>query len=222
MDRFNKLKQKKILKELEFIMSDYEFKNELVSEVDTEFIGSVNEYLNGKPELKDLFDKKMNERFEHMNKKNTENNVQEVDTNQIETNLNEEEKEEEVEDKKEEEIVEDTRKEKSLKVKKIYREIVKLTHPDKVKSKKLNNMYIKATEYYDLDDISGLYSICTELDIEYEIDEDDNNSIINKINNLKNKIGFLESTFTWKWYSCKDSEKENLILNYINLQLNSK
>lgn len=223
MNKFKQLEQKKILKELEYIETDYEYKNGVITEIDTEFIGSVNEYLKGRPDLKELFDKKMGQKFDDMVNEKTGNeeentcNGEKVDESQIEDNLDDENKSEEIS----EEVKVEPKKEKSPKVKKLYREIVKLTHPDKVKVKKLNDLYIKATEYYEQNDITGLYGICNELGIEYELDESDNESILSKISSLKDKIGFLESTFTWKWYSCKDEEREHLILTYIKLQLSS-
>ena len=222
MNKFKQLEQKRILKELEYIETDYEYKNGVITEIDTEFIGSVNEYLESRPDLKELFDKKMGQKFDDMVNEKTGNNEEntggeKVDESQIETNLNDEDKSEEIS----EEVKVEPKKEKSPKVKKLYREIVKLTHPDKVKVKKLNDLYIKATEYYEQNDITGLYGICNELGIEYELDESDNESILSKISSLKDKIGFLESTFTWKWYSCKDEEREHLILTYIKLQLSS-
>ena len=221
MNKFKQLEQKKILKELDYIETDFEFKNEIISEVDSEFINNVNEFLKERPVLKEKFDKKMGRKFDDAtdNKNNDENNKDEeggekVNPDQIEDNLNDD-------SDVSEEVEIEPKKEKSPKVKKLYREIVKLTHPDKVKVKKLNDLYLKATEYYESDDITGLYTICTELGIEYELDESDNESILLKIKSLKGKIGFIESTFTWKWYSAKEKEKENLILNYIQLQLNS-
>ena len=223
MNKFKQLEQKRILKELEYIETDYEYKNGVITEIDTEFIGSVNEYLESRPDLKELFDKKMGQKFDDMVNEKTGNeeentgNGEKVDESQIEDNLDDENKSEEIS----EEVKVEPKKEKSPKVKKLYREIVKLTHPDKVKVKKLNDLYIKATEYYEQNDITGLYGICNELGIEYELDESDNESILSKISSLKDKIGFLESTFTWKWYSCKDEEREHLILTYIKLQLSS-
>lgn len=222
MNRFKQLEQKKILKELEYIETDYEYKNGIITEIDPEFIGDVNEYLKSNPQLKDVYDKKMGEKFDKVfNEKtkptntgdtNNEDNIQEVDMDQVETNINNDISEE---------TTPEPKKEKSPKVKKLYRDIVKLTHPDKVKVKHLNDLYLKATQYYEQNDMIGLYAICNELNIEYELEEADNEFIIAKIKQLKNKIGFLESTFTWKWYSAKEEEKEQLILTYINLQLNS-
>tara|TARA_X000000368_G_scaffold418595_1_gene418911 strand:- start:623 stop:1297 length:675 start_codon:yes stop_codon:yes gene_type:complete len=224
MDKFKQLEQKKIFKEFEYIKTDYEFKNEIISEVDSEFINNVNEFLKERPDLKEKFEKKMGKRFDDANNNgDSEEKKEDVDNSEDGEKINPDQIEDNLDDEGNisEEVEVEPKKEKSPKVKKIYREIVKLTHPDKVKVKKLNDLYLKATDYYDSNDIVGLYSICNELGIEYELDESDNESILLKIKSLKGKIGFIESTFTWKWYSAKDKEKENLILNYIQLQLNS-
>lgn len=84
---------------------------------------------------------------------------------------------------------------------------------------KLNDLYIKGTGFYDKNDLVGIYSICNGLDIDYEVDEEDNQLINTKISTLKQRIGFMESTFTWKWHLSKDdSEKNNIILAYIRMQ----
>lgn len=223
MNKFKQLEQKKILKELDYIETDFEFKNEIISEVDSEFINNVNEFLKERPVLKEKFDKKMGRNFDDDNNVDSEEKKEDVDNSEDGEKINPDQIEDNLDDEGNisEEVEVEPKKEKSAKVKKIYREIVKLTHPDKVKVKKLNDLYLKATDYYDSNDIVGLYSICNELGIEYELDESDNESILLKIKSLKGKIGFIESTFTWKWYSAKEKEKENLILNYIQLQLNS-
>ena len=105
-------------------------------------------------------------------------------------------------------------------IKKLYREIVKLTHPDKVKSNKHNELYIKSSKYYESGNKIGIYSICNELDIEYEIEEDDVILISEQISNLKNKINFIESTFAWQWYNCEDEMlKSQILLNFIKLKI---
>jgi hypothetical protein len=105
-------------------------------------------------------------------------------------------------------------------IKKIYREIVKLTHPDRVKKKNLNDLYIKATEYYDNNNKIGLYKICTELGIEFQLIDEDENYINQKITELRQKINFIESTFTWKWFNSQnDEEKNQILMNYIKLRI---
>ena len=224
MSKLKRLETKKLLRELEFIESDYDYKNEVISEADGDFLNSVNAFLTSHPELKEMFDKKINDKIDQMIKKKeedvkdierremeseTDGGVDDKDTTNEDGNIEEEEK-----DTKD---IEDIR---SPKLKKLYREIVKLTHPDKVKNSKLNDLYIKGTGFYDKNDIAGLYSICNELNIEYEVDDEDNVLISTKISTLKQRIGFMESTYTWKWHFSKDdSEKNNIILAYIRMQL---
>ena len=98
------------------------------------------------------------------------------------------------------------------KLKKLYREVVKMTHPDKVKNKKLNDMYIKCTECYNNGDLLGVFSVCNQLDIKYEITEEEVELIYKQINTYRSKISFLESTFTWHWYNCNDEMQKNQIL----------
>lgn len=202
MNRLKDLEIKRLLKELDFIETDYEYRSEIVSEADSEFMDSINQFLSKNPELKDLYDKKVTDRIEK-----TINNIKKNE--QQEEFINEEQS-------KEDDVMIN---EKSPEVKKVYREIVKLTHPDKIKDKRLNDYYIKSTDLYNDNDKIGLYKICDELGIEYQIDENDTEIIEDKINTLKRKINFLESTFTWKWFNTKDEKsRERILLDFISLK----
>ena len=202
MNRLKDLEIKRLLKELDFIETDYEYRSEIVSEADSEFMDSINQFLSKNPELKDLYDKKVTDRIEK-----TINNIK--NNKEQEEFINEEQS-------KEDDVMSN---EKSPEVKKVYREIVKLTHPDKIKDKRLNNYYIKSTDLYNDNDKIGLYKICDELGIEYHIDENDTEIIEDKINTLKRKINFLESTFTWKWFNTKDKKsRERILLDFISLK----
>jgi hypothetical protein len=207
----NKLKQleiKKLMKELDFIESDFNYKNEIVHEADNEFIKSVNNVLEEHPLLKEVFDKKINSKIENIFQERSDEIKEKIE---LEENLN---------DSVEEEVI--VRKVIDKKVKKLYREIAKLTHPDVVNNKKLNELYLKATQFYNNNDITGTYSICDELDIDYEPEESDNELISSKINGLKNRISFIESTLTWVWYhSNDDKQKEQILLRYIKNQLDN-
>lgn len=202
MSKLKQLEVKRLIKELDFLSSDFDYKNELVSEADTSFIKNVNEFLDDNPEVKKIFDRKINERLDKiiMNKVEKENLI---DENNLIVNE-----------------VEDIIIKKDDKIKKIYREIAKMTHPDKIDNKKLNDIYIKASNHYDNNDVIQIYSICDELGIEYDINDDDTELIINNINNIKQKIQFIESTTTWKWYNTEDDGLKNeIILNYIRSQI---
>jgi len=217
MSKLKQLEVKKLLKELDFIESDFNYKNEIVFEADINFIKSVNDLLDKHPMLKDVIDKKNNKRTES------------IFTEKIKEALEKEvEKEVEVEEDIlveefiNEEVVFNEVDPKEIKMRKLYRDIAKLTHPDKIASEKLNDLYLKSTKFYKNSDITGIYYICDELGITYEIDDRDNEMITDKINNLKNRISFMESTLTWRWYhSNNEKEKEQIVLSYIKMQLDS-
>lgn len=213
MNKLKSLEIKKLLKELEFTESDFEYRNLAVSEADSLFINSINDFLGQHPELKKIYDdkitEKINKTIEKIQKKsndeteNSENKNVQDDIPSIE-----------------EEQKNDEDKANISQIKKLYREIVKLTHPDKVKSNKHNELYIKSSKYYESGNKIGIYSICNELDIEYEIEEDDVILISEQISSLKNKINFIESTFAWQWYNCEDEMlKSQILLNFIKLKI---
>ena len=213
MSKLKRLEVKKLLKELDFIESDFNYKNEIVFEADSEFIKSVNDLLEKHPMLKDVIDKKTNKR------------VNSVFSDIIKEALDKDnevlEEEELVEEFINEEVV-NVVNPREVKMKKLYRDIAKLTHPDKIVSEKLNDLYLKSTKFYKNSDITGIYYICDELGITYEIDDEDNEMITNKINSLKNRISFMESTLTWRWYhSENEKEKEQIVLSYIKVQLDN-
>jgi len=225
MSKLKRLETKKLLRELEFVESDYDYKSEVVSEADGDFLNSVTDFLSKHPQLKEMFDKNINDKIDQMIKKKEDEIKSMVDKDEAEINEDEglgedsgEKEENNInEGEQDEQDIEDIR---TPKLKKLYREIVKLTHPDKVKNTKLNDLYIKGTMFYDKNDLPGIYSVCNELNIEYEVDEEDNQLITTKISTLKQRIGFMESTFTWKWHLSKDDqEKNNIILAYIRMQL---
>jgi hypothetical protein len=194
MGKFRKLEIKRLLKELDYIKSDFEFKNEMVSDADNSFMIGLNTFLEKNSILKDLFDNTLNKNLEEI-LVNDSNIIENKQINKTKSNSNK-------------------------KLKKIYREIAKSTHPDKVNDKILNDFYIKARTMYDKNDIVGIYNICDLLDIEYEIGDEEFEILKSQINILKERILFLESTFTWKWYTTEnDNVKDKIILDYIKSKI---
>lgn len=215
MNKLKSLQIKKLLKELEFIESDFEYRNLIVSEADTAFINSILEFLGQHPELKKIYDDKVTEKINKSieNSQKNKEEVEHLDNNEVTVDI-----EDEFEIKEDEEKKED--KKNISHIKRLYREIVKLTHPDKVKNKKLNEIYLKATQYYDDNNKIGIYACCNELNIDYELQDEDFDLIDSQIKNYKNKINFLESTFTWKWYNCEnESEKNQIMIEYIKVKI---
>jgi hypothetical protein len=217
MNKVKILEIRKLLKELEFIESDFEYRNEIIGEADSQFINSINEFLKKNPELKEIYDSKVTEKINQSIKKSEESSEQIDDPNNEEDDSeNETEESQTIEENQEE-----TQDKKYISViKKLYREIVKLTHPDKIKNERLNDLYLKATKYYDDNNKIGIYAVCNELNIQYEISDDDINLIYNEINKIQQKINFIEATYTWRWYNCDDEETKNqLLLNFIKLKI---
>lgn len=194
MHNIKKLEIKKLFKELDFLESDYEYRNEVINAVDGDFIEEVNLMLERNPELKTIYD----EKYEVETVSEADDVIIHID--------------------EEQQIMD--RIESSPKIRKLYREIVKITHPDKVTNTIFNSTYIKATEYYDINYEMGIYKICTELNIDYDIEDDYNNVIKSKINEYRNKINFLENTFTYQWYINEDVNiKNKLLLKFIENKL---
>ncbi len=194
MHNIKKLEIKKLFKELDFLESDYEYRNEVINAVDSNFIEEVNLMLERNPELKTIYDEKYEVET-----------VSEADDVIIHS--------------EEQQIID--RIESSPKIRKLYREIVKITHPDRVKNTNLNDAYIKATGYYDINDYIGVYKINFQLGIEdYELCEENIEiEIKDRINNIKNKIDFLEKTFTYQWYISGERDKQNILLKFIENKL---
>lgn len=196
--------------------TEYEYTSEVVSEADTSFMRSLNSILDKYPDLKDKYNKKLDETIEKNIKSKVES--EDIKSEELDPDITVEDVDNDSEMEEESEDI--NKPQTSKKVKKLYREIVKLTHPDKVKNKELNNLYIEATKYYDNNDKIGIYKVCNELNIYYDIDEEDESFIGIKIDELKNKISFLESTFTWIWFNTDDDKKkEEIILNFIQKKI---
>lgn len=198
MNKIKLLEVKKLLKELDYIESDYEYRNEIITEADSDFIRKVNIFLNDYPELKELYDKKISDKINSI----INSSVDIID---------------DISEVLEQEVIVDI---KPIKIKKLYREIVKITHPDKVDNKSLNDIYIESTKFYEDNDKISIYKICTYLDIEYDIDIEDDKIIESKIEIIKNRIAFLESTFTYQWIKMEDdAKKTEMMINFIKTRI---
>jgi hypothetical protein len=102
------------------------------------------------------------------------------------------------------------------KIKKVYRLIVKRTHPDKTKDEHLVDLYMKATEAHDLNNLFELYLICMELNIQISIEEEDFVLLTKIIEEKKKEIKSVENSFIWLFINApNEEEKEKIIDIYI-------
>jgi hypothetical protein len=205
MNKLHQLEVRRLLKELDYVKSDFEYKNEIVFEADNSFMRSLNDFLGRNIVLKELFDKKINRKIDEMIRERSTENVIESIPETVE-----------------EESTEITIVEKVVdeKLRKIYRGIAKKTHPDKISDIRLNDIYIMASKMYESNDVMGIYSICDQLGIPYELTIEDSETLKSQISMMKERVGFMESTFTWKWYHTEDEgERSRILVEYIKSKI---
>lgn len=182
------------MKELQFVESDYLYQSEIMRLYDVEFFKSVESVLTQFPQLKEIYNKEQDDRFQKI----------------IHQSIPE--------------IVDDTEETKLYKLelpeaKKLYRDIVKSTHPDKIKNTKLNELYLEATEAYEQNDLVTLYKVCSELNIDFELPDDFISQIKNKIDSYKEQVSFLENTYTYKWLKSVDDTKNKIVVEFIRSKI---
>jgi hypothetical protein len=108
------------------------------------------------------------------------------------------------------------------KVKKLYREIAKVTHPDKAKTDEHTDLYMQATVAADEFNLFVLYEICSKLNISHSIDIEDKDILKIRINKKRDELKSIESSFIWLYaHAQTEEEKQKLIDQFINKHGNS-
>ena len=181
-DKLKRLEIKKLIQEYNFLLLDDEFKKEVISENRPEFL----------------------EKTQKLRSELGINNDPEPKT---------EKKEEEVNLPKKPKLDPNSiNKSTRDKVKKLYREIVKKTHPDKTNSEDLINLYMKATIASDDYNLFELFIICIELNIDIDIDINDKDTLTVLIEMKKNELKSIEASFIWIYYMAKTEEEKNKLI----------
>jgi len=194
VENFKKLEIVKLIKELDFVESEFQYRSEIIKEIDVEFRRQVENFLEINSELKDVFTKSVNV-F-------TEAQIPVEPTVYV---------------SEDEEIV---TIEKNPKLKSLYRTIAKATHPDKLKDDSLKEIYLQATKAYENNDLLPIISICDKLKIPFEINDEEFKSIKDKIETLRRRTNFLETTYPWQWYNQdNEQEKSQIVIRFIKSQI---
>lgn len=103
-----------------------------------------------------------------------------------------------------------------VKMKKIYREIVKLTHPDKVSDEDLNNLYQESTIAYETNDLFELYFIAKSLKIHFKLTLGETKILNELIAFKKQEIQTIEKSFVWRWINANNEKEQlNIIASFI-------
>lgn len=185
----------KLIRELNYLKSDFDYKTNLVQIYNIDFLNSVENILNSNIELKKIYDEKKNKRIEIAN-------------TPIHQNQNFE---------SEEEI---TEQDQDAKLKGIYRQIVKMTHPDKIKDDGLNVIYNEANLAFKEGKTVDMILLCDRLSIPFEVDPEEKEKLKMEIQNLKSKISLLESSYSYQWSNNNDEGiKARITLNYIKTSI---
>jgi len=102
---------------------------------------------------------------------------------------------------------------KSPSMRKLYRRISKITHPDKVDSEFLNSYFKRASTAYSENNVGELFTIAAFLNIDTsDVDKD---QIINELkSDIFTKQFFISNTkssIAWRWANAKsDKEKDQI------------
>lgn len=185
------------------------------------------EFLNKQEnEVKDLFGESQREFTKDINKFLKDNGLEKKQKKKEvleKPSFEEGDKESEVKDITEE-VVEGIKKNKPPKrYKKIFRQIVSLTHPDKLtneiseeEKKKLIKIYENTVDNYNDGNYIPLLLNAKKLDIEISDDFfDDLDTIKNSIKEKNEKIDNLQRSFAWIYCNeLKEEEKEDYLKNY--------
>jgi len=197
-DKTNKLKIERTVKEYDYLKSEYDYIISVSDEADKEFMSVINEYLEKRPALKEIYESKeqkiINENFDKI-KKQSEKAANEIDSDTTES----EEK--------------NLTKSKSKKSRTLYRQIVKKTHPDKVDDVELIELYRKATDSYHEDDAASLYAICSELKIPFGINDEDLIFFEQNILRIKGEIDLVKNMYSYEWSNTSTKQEKDSIIN---------
>lgn len=199
MNSLKKLEERRLIREFDYIKSDYDFKSECHVHQEREFLTEVGLFLENHPDLKAAYGR----RIDSLLVPPTPESVcsQESESPTVEN-------------------FPDVSVSGKSKIKSMYRSIVKSTHPDRVSDSHLNEIYVDATKAYDSESLVRLMSICDKMNIPYEISESEIEIIRQEINNIRRRADFFENTFSWKWAQQRDETvRQLLVLSYIKNQL---
>lgn len=101
------------------------------------------------------------------------------------------------------------------KIKHVYREISKKTHPDRDTDGVFSEFFLRASDAYQNFDLYELYNIANALQIEISIDGNDVSLLRAKISERKNEVSRIENSYLWLWYIADESQKMAILENFI-------
>jgi hypothetical protein len=194
-------------------MVDVEFKREFAQEYSKDFEKEIRKLLKEEPIIKQACREKFGDQL------NTPSAITESNTSIPITPVDPEEQEPGIvpfiEKEKESILILEGNEQK---VKHLYRKIVQKTHPDKVKSDALNELYRKSTEASKKRDILTLYAICDELGIKFKITDKEIETIKQRVMIIKHQNMMFERSHLWMWVHTRGESKKKEVIKHFLLQ----
>jgi len=213
--KLNILESKKLFRELDYLMSDVEFKEEFAMEYSPKFEQSIIELLKEEPIIKQACKDKFGALLDEDKPKPKSDAV----SGAVNDAVNDAVKSDSTD------VVvfsgEPIQKKIILlegepqKVKYLYRKIVQKTHPDRVNSDALHELYNKATKANKARDILTLYSICNELGIKFNITDNEIAALRNQNKKITLQQINFEKSHLWVWAHVEDGQKKEVIKHFL-------
>ena len=197
-DKLKQLEIKKLLTEYDYLIIDEEIKTEVVNEYLPKFTEEINEFTNKIEGKKEEEKKEVKKGIDVNNGKPKEKEIKKV-----------------IED-------DDLPKETKDRIKKLFREIVKKTHPDKTKSEDLIDIYIKSKEAYESNDILKLAYYANKVDINVELSDMEIQLLNDLIIYKKEELSEIEKSWLWKWYKANTETEKDMIIKMFYLEKRKK
>jgi len=220
------LYMKKLFSELEFLTVDYDFKKQMFEKYQIDFNQKIVEFLDEHPVIKEEYDKIVDQKMP--------NPMSEQEMEEAKKNISTEEQEEidrkkkEIEDAlKEDEYAENLEKRTFTEdpdIKRIYRDIVKVTHPDKIKKESnerqitLKQYYLDATNAYDTQNLYQIVRIATLLNLDIgDLSDENLDRLEENLKRLRQETKQIESTLVWKYFEelRDDIQRKILIKQFV-------
>jgi len=104
------------------------------------------------------------------------------------------------------------------KVKQIYRNIAKVTHPDRATTDEHVEAYVRATKAADEFDLFELYGICALLGVHYIIDYNDRPLLQQHIKHKREQLKSIEQSYIWLWANAETQEEQDrLVKQFVDM-----
>lgn len=189
-DKLKQLEVKKLLLEYSYLLTDEELKDEIIDEYQPQFMESFLEKTSDVREEKEKSKPKKEEEPKPKEKQPIKKKIED------------------------DKLSDETKK----RLKTMFREIMKKTHPDKVNSEELVHFYVLAKEAYEENNIVQLAFVAQQINVNIDLGDDEIEFIKQLIKEKKNEVKGKETSWLWLWYKAEGQEElqEKIMNTYVN------